>query len=45
MKRHFAYLGIKEVIEVEDSYDGMVQAYHEIQSKCIEADKTGSNIK
>ena len=24
MKRHFAYLGITEVIEVSDSYDDMV---------------------
>jgi hypothetical protein len=45
MKRHFAYLGIEEVIEVEDSYENMRQAFDQIQSKCIEANKIGSNIK
>ena len=27
MKRHFAYLGIEEVIEAEDSYDKFEEAF------------------
>jgi hypothetical protein len=45
MREHFAYLGITEVFEVEDSYKKMRQAFDQIQSKCIEAGAIGSKTK
>jgi hypothetical protein len=37
MKRHFAYLGIEEVIEAEDSHEKFEQSYKKIQIKVLQA--------
>ena len=45
MKRHFAYLGITEVIEVSDSYDDMIKAFMYIDGRCIDAALSGGQTK
>ncbi len=38
MKRHYAFLGIKDVTEVIDSYAKMDEAFKELLMKCTQAD-------
>jgi hypothetical protein len=46
MKRHFAFLGIRDVTEVTDSsWDDLDKAYTKIRSKCDEAGQSGGKTK
>ena len=45
MRRHFAFLGIKDVTEVTDSLEDMVQAFKKLVIKCTEANLAGSKTK
>jgi len=39
MKRHFDFLGIKEVIEVRDSFEDFDNAFAKIHIRAINADR------
>ena len=46
MKRHSAFLNIKDVIEVTDSQrDGMDRALKQIEQKCVAADLSEGQTK
>jgi len=45
MKRHFSFLGFKEVIEARDSFDDFDKAFKNINKRAIDADLDGGKTK